>query len=372
MWIPDFFAAPSIPPHAERPSREGPVGDGFVPPPATRCLDVVVTRGDLVESRHRVHAAVVDARGTLIDAARDPELRVWWRSCAKPFQVMPLLRSGGIEQFGWGAEELALACASHGGEPEHVAIAETMLASLGLEEGDLACGPHEPLATRGARLVRESGQRLTRLHNNCSGKHAAMLARARQLGAPTVAYERPSHVVQQDCLLAVAQWSGLAPEAIGVGVDGCGVSVFALPLANMALAYARLVRAAVAGDSPSRRVVSAMTAHPFLVGGSDRFDTLLMDACGGNVLCKIGAEGVHTFAIVDRALGFAVKVEDGAPRAQFPAVLALLAAYGALPDPLPEALRDHVQRAVRNTRGEAVGAIAVGAQDVGDRWELTA
>lgn len=331
-----------------------------------------MTRGDLVESRHRVHAAVVSADGTLVDAARDPELRVWWRSCAKPFQVMPLLRSGGFDQFGWGGEELALACASHGGEPEHVVIAERMLSRLGLEEGDLACGPHEPLASRGVRMAREAGNRLTRLHNNCSGKHAAMLARARQLGVPTEGYERPGHAVQRDCLQATAEWCGLPPEAVAVGVDGCGVSVFALPLANMALSYARLVRAAAEGDTGSRRVVSAMTSHPFLVGGTDRFDTVLMQSCGGNVLCKIGAEGVHTFAIVDRGLGFAVKVEDGAPRAQYPAVLALLAAYDALPTPLPDALREYVQRPVRNTRGEVVGGIRVASGDVGDAVEFPA
>jgi L-asparaginase II len=331
----------------------------------------VVTRDGLVESRHRVHAAVVSADGALIDAARDPELRVWWRSCAKPFQVMPLLRSGGFEQVGWGVEELALACASHGGEPEHVALAGRMLSTLGLEEGDLACGPHEPLATRGARLARESGQRLTRLHNNCSGKHAAMLARAVQLKAPTTGYERASHAVQRDCHLAVAEWTGLPGEALAVGVDGCGVSVFALPLANMALSYARLVQAAATGDAASRRVVSAMTSHPFLVGGTERFDTVLMQACGGNVLCKIGAEGVHTFAIVDRALGFAIKVEDGASRAQYPAVLALLAAYGALPTPVPESLRDYLERPVRNTRGEVVGTIRLSSADVGDRVEFS-
>jgi L-asparaginase II len=333
---------------------------------------VAVTRGGLIESRHRVHAAVVDADGTLLEAARDPELTVWWRSCAKPFQVMPLLRSGGFDAYGWGAEELALACASHGGEPEHVAIAARMLERLGLEEGDLACGPHEPLAARGARTLRESGGRPTRLHNNCSGKHSAMLARAKQLGAPTSGYERAAHAVQRDCRRAVAEWCAMSTEAVGVGVDGCGVSVFALPLANMALSYARLVRAAAEGDAASRRVVSAMTLHPFLVGGTDRFDTLLMKACGGNVVCKIGAEGVHTVAIVDQGIGFAVKVEDGTPRAQFPAVLALLAAYDALPDPLPEALRDHVQRAVRNTRGEVVGVVLAANGDVGDRLEMDA
>jgi L-asparaginase II len=331
-------------------------------------LDVVVTRGDAVESRHRVHAAVVTADGILIAGARDPELPVWWRSCAKPFQVMPLLRSGGLDAIGWQVEELALACASHGGEPEHVAVAGRMLSTLGLEEGDLACGPHEPLASRGARVLHQAGERPTRLHNNCSGKHAAMLARARQLGALTGGYELGDHLVQRDCRQAVAEWCAIPERDLGLGTDGCGVSVFRLPLANMAFSYARLVHAAAQGDSPSRRVVSAMTGQPFLVGGTDRFDTLLMDACGGNVLCKIGAEGVHTFAIVDRAIGFAVKVEDGSPRAQFPAVLALLDAFGALPDPLPAALRDHLQRSVRNTRGEPVGVITVGGLDVGDRW----
>lgn len=366
MWIPDFL---SKPPGVDARAH---AADGFSPPQRTRRVDVVVTRGGLVESRHRVHAAVVSADGVLVDASRDPELPVWWRSCAKPFQVMPLLRSGGLDALGWESEELALACASHGGEPEHVRIAARMLEQLGLEEGDLACGAHEPLASRGVRSLREAGQRPTRLHNNCSGKHAAMLARARQAAVPTVGYQHVEHPVQQDCLQAVAEWAALPVDGIGVGVDGCGVSVFALPLANMALAYARLVQAAASGDAPSRRVVSAMTSQPFLVGGTERFDTLLMEACGGNVLCKIGAEGVHTFALVDRGIGFALKVEDGAARAQYPAVLSLLAAYDALPNPLPEALRDLLQRSVRNTRGESVGVIAVGDADVGDVWEFNA
>ncbi len=364
MWIPDSFDL-----RAGGGAPSAGIGNGFGPPRQTRSLDVVVTRGGVVESRHRVHAAVVSADGTLVDAARDPELPVWWRSCAKPFQVMPFLRSGGFDAVGWGVEELALACASHGGEPEHVAVAARMLAALGLEEGDLACGPHEPLASRGVRLAREAGVRAGRLHNNCSGKHAAMLGRAVQLGESTAGYERAQHRVQRDCLHAVAQWCGLAPDRLHVGVDGCGVSVFGLPLANMALSYARLVQAAAEGDGASRRVVSAMTAHPFLVGGTDRFDTVLMEACGGNVVCKIGAEGVHTFGIVDRGLGFAIKVEDGAPRAQYPAVLALLAAYDALPSSLPEAVREYAQRAVRNTRGDSVGIVCVADGDVGDLVE---
>ncbi|MEO7456207.1 MAG: asparaginase, partial [Gemmatimonadaceae bacterium] len=148
-------------------------------------LDVVVTRGALVESRHRVHAAVVNGGGALIASANDPSLVSYWRSCAKPFQIMPLLEHRGFDAIAWGDDQLALACGSHGGEPEHVALAGAMLASIGLEEGDLACGPHEPLSKRGAKALREQGLLPSRLHNNCSGKHASMLGRAHLSGWST-------------------------------------------------------------------------------------------------------------------------------------------------------------------------------------------
>src|ERR687894_3224590 len=217
-------------------------------------LDVVATRGSIIESRHRVHAAVVDARGCLVAAAGEPTLVTHSRSCAKPFQVMPLLESGGFDDLHWGDDELALACGSHGGEPEHVAICQSMLASMGLEEGDLACGPHEPLSPRGARLARESGGRLSRMHNNCSGKHAAMLARAFTGGWSTYGYERVGHQVQQSVLGVIAEWAGLPPETIGRAVDGCGVVEYAVPLDAMARAYAKLAAAAAQGDDVPSRV----------------------------------------------------------------------------------------------------------------------
>src|SRR3954462_10070879 len=186
-------------------------------------LDVVVTRGAIVESLHRVHAVVVDASGATVGVAGNPLLVSHWRSCAKPFQVMSLLEQRGFDAIGWGDDQLALACGSHGGEPEHVALAAGMLSSIGMEEGDLACGPQEPLSTRGQRVLRESGERPTRLHNNCSGKHAAMLAKAHTVGWPTVGYERLEHPVQQESLQHVAQWSGVDAATIGCAVDGCGV-----------------------------------------------------------------------------------------------------------------------------------------------------
>lgn len=322
-------------------------------------LDVVVTRGGATESRHRVHAAVVDPRCTLTGSARDPRLVSYWRSSAKPFQVMPLLESGGFDELGWGDDELALACASHGGEPEHVAIAESMLKDLGMEEGDLACGPHEPLAMRGVKILREQGARPTRLHNNCSGKHAAMLASAHVQGWPTVGYERADHDVQRACTAAVSVWCGVPVSGLGIAVDGCGVPVYAMSLEAMARAYAKLAVAANRGDSIPSRIVRAMRSRPFLVGGSDRFDTVLLEETNGRVLAKIGAEGVHTVAALDLGVGIAVKVEDGAPRAQYPAVVRLLQHLGALPAELPPRLAEFLRRPIRNTRGEVVGDVHV-------------
>ncbi len=320
-------------------------------------LDVVVTRGDSVESLHHVHAAVVDPAGALLAHARDATLTTHWRSCGKPFQVMPLLESGGFDALGWGDDQLALACASHGGEPEHVAIVQRMLDDLGLEAGDLACGPHEPLTARGAKLLRDAGQRPTRLHNNCSGKHAAMLARARTAGWPTLGYERPEHAVQQGCLASVSHWSALAPEAIGRAVDGCGVVEFALPLMHMATAYARLARASLDGHPAASRILHAMQTRPFLIGGTDRFDTILIEETSGRVVSKVGAEGVHSALSLDRGIGVAIKVEDGAARAQYPALLRALQVLDVLPATLPPRLEEIARRPIRNTRGEIVGDV---------------
>ena len=320
-------------------------------------LDVAVTRGSLTESTHRVHAAVVDASDTPIAAARDPEMVTFTRSCAKPFQVMPLVESGGIDALRWGADELALACASHGGEPEHVALAESMLHALGMEEGDLACGPQEPLSARGARIMREAGLRPTRLHNNCSGKHAAMLARAHTAGWPTYGYEREGHQVQRAITETVARWSGVPCHKLGQAVDGCGAPVFSMPLHALARAFARLGDAARRGDEVPQRIVDAMLTRPFLVGGTDRFDSVLIEETEGRILSKVGAEGVHAAAILDEGVGVVLKVEDGAQRAQYPALLRLLQKLGALPDVLPPRLQEIMVRPLRNSRGEVVGEI---------------
>ena len=318
----------------------------------------MVTRGAILESRHRVHAAVVDQRGELIGVAGDPSLVTAWRSCAKPMQAASFLTAGIQDAVRWGDDELALACASHAGEPEHVAIAGHMLESLGLEEGDLACGPHEPLSKRGSKLLRDAGLHPTRLHNNCSGKHAAMLAHAVRSGEGALGYQRAEHSVQRAALAMVAQWSGVPANRVLVGVDGCGVTTFGLPMDAMAAAFARFAAAAERGEEIPSRILGAMRSRPFLIGGTDRFDTVILEETEGEVIPKVGAEGIHTVAVPARGLGMAIKVEDGGQRAQHVAVIRLLQLLGIVPEELPARLAPFARTPVMNTRGETVGELA--------------
>ncbi|HEU4749301.1 MAG TPA: asparaginase [Gemmatimonadaceae bacterium] len=324
-------------------------------------LDVVVTRGKAPESEHRVHAAVVGEDDKLLGAARDSNGFTYWRSCAKPFQVLPFLNSGGFDALDWGEEQLAVACASHGGEPEHVAVVENMLHDVGLEEGDLACGPHEPLTQRGVKKIREAGSRFTRLHNNCSGKHTAMLAWSHHKGWTTRGYELREHSVQRAIINEVALWTDIPCSKITLAVDGCGVVVFGMTLERMALAYSRFARAALRGEENPQRVVSAMAHQPFLVGGTERIDSILIAETHGRVVAKVGAEGVHCALLADRGIGVAIKVEDGSPRAQVPALIRVLQELEALPDPLPPRLAEWMRRPVKNSRGECVGEVVMRA-----------
>ena len=324
-------------------------------------LDVAVTRGGGIESEHRVHAAVVGEGDELLGVAHDGDAFTYWRSCAKPFQVIPFLSSGGFDALGWGDEQLAVSCASHGGEPEHVGLVEKMLRDIGLEEGDLACGPHEPSSQRGAKMVRESGERATRVHNNCSGKHTAMLALAHHKGWSTRGYERRDHNVQRGILHEISLWTDVPCSKITQAVDGCGVVVFGMTLERMARAYARFAVADSRGEEIPRRVVGAMSRHPFLVGGTDRFDSALIAETSGRVVSKVGAEGVHCALLPDRGIGIALKVEDGAQRAQVPALLRLLQELDALPSQLSPRLSEWMRKPVKNTRGECVGEVMMRA-----------
>jgi L-asparaginase II len=307
-------------------------------------------RGGVVESRHTIHAAVVDREGRLVARANDPEHVTFWRSAAKPFQAIPLIADGVVEHFKITTAELALCCASHSSEPGHVALVRDLLAKVGCSERDLLCGAHPPLSERVAQDYATRGVRLTAVHSNCSGKHAGMLALARHHGWPTELYTRLDHPVQQRLLSEVAEWTGVERSRIGTATDGCGVVCYALPLRNMAVAYARLAST----PHSALRIVEAMLRHPELVAGEGRLCTEMMRAHPSRVVVKVGAEGVYCGLLTREGLGIALKVEDGHKVAAGLAMAAVLAELGLLPQPLRL-----VSHPTMNTSGETVGELRV-------------
>lgn len=323
-------------------------------------LRVEAVRGPAVESVHRISAAVCDRTGRLIAEAGHPALVTFWRSAAKPFQSLPLVEDGVLDRFGLGSDALALACASHSSERRHLELTDRMLAAIGCTEADLACGPHPPLGPRVAREVAAKGIHLSPRWSNCSGKHAGMLALARHHGWPTQGYEVAGHPVQDRILAVVSRWTGLWANDLVLGVDGCTVVCHGLPVVAMARAYAHLAAAPTEG---LRHVRDAMLAHPDLIAGEGRICTELMRVLPGQVIAKVGAEGIHCAAIPAAGLGIALKVEDGDMRASGPALLAILR---ALAPRLPAAARlsaDALHSAtvppIRSTRGARVGEIKV-------------
>jgi L-asparaginase II len=319
---------------------------------------IEVRRGGRIESRHRVTFALADPAGRLVAGGGDPAAPIFPRSAIKPLQALALVESGAAERFELDDAELALACASHSGEPCHVDGVARWLARLGLGERHLACGAHAPLDEAAARGLVEAGERPSALHNNCSGKHAAMLTLARHQDQPPDGYLEPDHPVQHQIAATLAAMAGLRTVA-EPAIDGCGVPTWPLPLAALAAAMARL--GDPGGLEPSRaraclRITAAMAAHTQLVAGTGRACTRVMEALP-EVIVKAGAEGVYAAAWPARGLGLALKVEDGAGRAAPVALLALLAAAGAL-DPAARAALETVARPLlRNHAGRVVGEI---------------
>jgi L-asparaginase II len=323
------------------------------------------TRGSLVESVHPISAAVVDSTGRLLASVGDPDLATFWRSAAKPFQSLPLVADGAADAFGFDAPELALACASHSSERVHLDTADRMLRKAGCAEEDLACGPHPPLSPQVAEMVARSGTTLTPRWSNCSGKHAGMLAVARHAGWPTRGYERAEHPVQRRVLEEVARWCEVPAADITVAVDGCTAACFGLGLRQMAAAYARF---AASSESAPQRLRRAMTGHPVLVAGTGRLCTDLMNAGQGEIIAKVGAEGVYSAAHAGSGIGITLKVEDGDMRSAPVALLGVLRALvtgGILPSlPALDAplVARHAEIQTCNTRGAVTGVLrAAGA-----------
>jgi L-asparaginase II len=329
---------------------------------------VEVRRGGITESRHRGHVVAIEPDGNVVAQLGAPETVTFLRSSAKPFQALPLLVSGAADRFGFTDREVALACASHNGEPIHTELAASMLSKIGLGPEALKCGVHEPFSVDVSRELRERGEAPNVFHNNCSGKHVGMLALSLHLGAPIETYIRPEHPVQLAIGKTVAQFAGVPVEDLAVGTDGCAVPVFGITVKAMALSYARLVSPPAGFDQATRqacaRIVRVMSAFPELIGGtSDRLDTEIMRAARGRLISKVGAEGVYTAGIRPceewpRGLGLALKIEDGDDRRARPTVvIESLRQLGVLRDKSLEAVAPYAFFPVLNRPGEVVGEI---------------
>lgn len=318
-----------------------------------------VFRGDLVESLHRGDIAVVDGQGRIVAAVGDPEKVTYMRSSAKPIQALPVVETGAADAFGLTEEELAVICASHSAEQEHIQVVRGILEKIGLDESFLACGVHAPLDEVSARLLILEGKDPGPIHNNCSGKHAGMLAMAVHLGFSLQDYFLPDHPLQQLILTTMSEMTGLARDEIRIGVDGCGVPVFGLPLRRMAWAYARMISPGLEARraEAARRIVTAMTRHPVLVAGHGRFNAELLLKTRGRVWGKSGAEGVFCLGLPGPGLGVAVKVEDGSSRAIPPVVLEVLQQLGVLTAEEERELAAFRRPDNTNHRGQVVGRI---------------
>lgn len=323
-----------------------------------------VIRGETVESIHRGHLIVIDGAGETLFSLGNPAAVTFFRSSAKPFQAFPFLTSGAADRFGFPENEIALACGSHSGESYHVETSRKMLERIGLSETDLKCGAHLPFDEARAEEMLRSGEKPTQLHNNCSGKHAAMLAFAKHASADLQTYEHLENPVQQEILKVVSKFTGVPEDEIKIGVDGCAAPNFAVSVAAMARSFARLVLPPADFDDETReacrRAVSAMISYPEMIGGTQRLDTLLMQNANRGLISKIGADGVYVAGVLpsprwQKGLGIAFKIEDGDDkRARAVVAVELFRRLGIF---AAETLKELSPLPVKNRRGDIVGKV---------------
>ena len=323
-------------------------------------IRVHVTRGDQLESEHIVQGVLANRSAAAVEYG-DGEHRTFWRSAMKPWQVLPLIEDGAYEAFGLSATHLAVACGSHGGTKMHVAKVLSLLERAGLGQGGvdfLACGSHPPYDADARHEAICAGEPFSPLQNNCSGKHAAMLAMARHRDWPLTGYTESAHPVQVRIREGLRPWLGEDPDARAWARDGCSVPTPYVSLGRMAGAYARLMAAAAEGDHAPAAVVGAMTAHPELTSSPGRIPLTIMRATKGRLLAKEGAEGVLCLGDRGGEWGLALKAGDGAVRATGPAAIEILAAHGLLSAPELRSLASERAPEVVNWMGTRVGRIA--------------
>jgi L-asparaginase II len=327
-------------------------GDDFVPL-------AEVTRGDTVESVHYGAVVAVNLAGEPVAQIGAPERIIYTRSACKPFQAMTFVSKGGPKQLGLTEAEVAVICASHSGEPRHDRAVRSILAKVDLDESYLQCGSHVPICYRAEGTQGQNPAAFSPVLNNCSGKHAGMLAFCRLLGAAPEHYLDFDHPVQSEIKRAVAHFTDVPEPGIALGIDGCSAPNFALPLRNLALAFARLAAPApdpAYGTAP-QEIFAAMTAHPAMVSGEGRGDLAVMTAGAGDWVSKVGGESIQGVGVRSRGLGIAIKIADGNTRVLVPVIVSVLRQLGLLAAPEGTPLERFVAPPVTNHRHITTGVI---------------
>jgi len=331
-------------------------------------IEVAFTRGSRVESLHRAHAAIVDSSGRLLHGYGEPHRVTYLRSSAKPFQAAAMIASGTADKCGFSAQEIAICCGSHGGEPVHQETVAAILNRIGLTSGALQCGIQTPLDAETAKHLLRSNKPPTVLHHNCSGKHSGMLAITRHLRQPVQSYLDPHSETQQRITAFIAEACGLSIDAIDIAIDGCSAPVHAIPLSALALGFARIVDGQGLSDEIAAallRAGAAMRSHPEMVAATrNRICTeLIRTGSGLEMVAKAGAESVYAAGwrdpVTRSGRGLALKVEDGAQRARDPVLIELLAHNNCFPTGLPEALAPFADRTIRNWAGLVTGEVVL-------------
>ncbi|MFI4923547.1 MAG: asparaginase [Vicinamibacteria bacterium] len=317
----------------------------------------LVERGGRVESVHHGAVAVVDADGALVAWAGAPELCAFTRSALKPLQALPFVAAGGPEHFGLSSEQVALMCASHSGEAKHQVAVADLMRRAGVAANELGCGTHAPYVFDALHEAPPPPP-YSPLGHNCSGKHAGMLAFCAMRGWPRASYLDPAHPLQEAIRDAIVRLAGVGADALVPAIDGCSAPNYAMPLAGLARAFARIAGGTGDADGAAcRRIADAMAAHPDYVSGERRSDLTLMRAGRGRWIAKVGAEGMQAIGLRAEGLGIAIKVADGSARAVLPVAVAVLDALGVLDEAARRDLEPWRAPVLHNARGTAVGRV---------------
>ncbi|TGT61370.1 asparaginase [Mesorhizobium sp. M00.F.Ca.ET.170.01.1.1] len=321
---------------------------------------VEVLRGAVVESAHRGAVSVFDADGKPVWEIGDTARPVFPRSAVKAIQALPLVESGAADAYGFGDRELALACASHSGEPEHAQLAASMLAKVGLDKTALECGVHWPFDHNATVALARSGGAPSALHNNCSGKHAGFLCTCVHSGIAHAGYVKAGHALQDMVRDAMQSVTGAAHDVDHCGIDGCSIPTYAVPLKAFALGFARMATGrgfALERAKAAKRLLSACMAEPFLIAGTGKADLALMQAAPGRIFVKTGAEGVYCAALPELGLGIALKCDDGAGRGAEVMIAAVLANLLRSDEPLAARLTELAHPPIESRVGAKVGSL---------------